>query len=180
MLSDITLSDVRVDLTPGAGELPFIPAVRQFSAGLSAEAFAKIVQTGILMVQNRLPVEVHYLGSQLTETGAEVTARVKRSVLKAEIRARLELSTPTPDAIRLRFAEIAGPPWVPVSMVIDKAIEKAVARPGVTRAGDDPRAVDIDPRAILDYLHLPVALAEPGAWSLTSAPDAINLAFASA
>jgi hypothetical protein len=64
-------------------------------------------------------------------------------------------------------------------MVIDKAIEKAVARPGVTRAANDPRAIDIDPKAIMDALHLPVALAEPGAWSLTSAPEAINLSFAS-
>lgn len=177
MLSDISLTDLRVELTPGSGDVPFIPAVHQFSAGLSAAALGKIVQAGIAMVQSRLPVDVQYAGSQLSNTGAEVTARVKRSVLKADIRAQFELSTPTPNAIRVRFANISGPAWVPAGMVIDKAIEKAVAQPGVTRATDDPRAVDVDPKAIMAAFQLPVVLAEPGAWTVNPTPESINVAF---
>ena len=177
MLPDVALSDLHVQLAPGSGALPFTPSVNQFSASLSADAFAKIVEAGIAMVQSRLPVEVHYVSSRLTGAGAEVTARVKRSVLKAEIRATLELSTPNPNLIRVRFGEIAGPAWVPAGMVIEKAIEKASARPGVTRAADDPRAVDIDPLVILKALNLPVTLAQPGAWTVAPSPEAIKVGF---
>jgi len=177
MLPDVALSNLHVQLAPGSGALPFTPSIDRFSAGLSAAAFAKIVETGIGMVQSRLPVDVQFVGSRLTDLGAEVTARVKRSVLKAEIRATLELSTPGPDRIRVRFGEIAGPAWVPAGMVIEKAIEKAAARPGVTRAADDPRAVDVDPLVILKTLNLPVALAQPGAWTVTPTPEAINVSF---
>lgn len=177
MLPDIALSDLSIQLAPISGPVPFIPTIDGFSAGLSAEAFAKVVQTGMALLQSRLPVEAQYVGSQLTETGAEVTARVKKSVLKAEIRARLEVSTPTPQSIRIRFGEIAGPAWVPVGMVIEKAIEKASAQPGVRRAADDPRAVDLDPRAILSAMNVPVALAETGAWTITPSPEAVHVSF---
>jgi hypothetical protein len=177
MLSDISLSDLNIQLAPISGPVPFIPTVHGFSAGLSAEAFAKIVQTGMALVQSRLPVEAHYVGARLTETGAEVTARVKKSVLKAEIRARLEVSTPTPHSIRIRFGEIAGPAWVPAGMVIEKAIEKASAQPGVRRAADDPRAVDLDPQAILRAMHVPAAFAENGAWTIAPSPEAVHVSF---
>lgn len=179
MLPDITLSDLKIQLAPGAGALPFTPAVESFAAGLSAAAFARIVEAGLAMVKSRLPVDVQFVGSQLTATGAEVTVRVKRSVLKAEIRAAIELSTPKPDVIRIRFGEIAGPAWVPGGMVVEKAIEKAVARPGVTRAADDPRAVDTDPTVILKAFNLPVTLVQPGAWTIESNPAAVNLSYSS-
>ena len=179
MLSDITLSDLHVELAPGTDGLPFTPSLGQFSAGLSAEAFSKIVEAGIEMVKSRLPVDVQFVGSRLTNGGAEVTARVKRSVLKAEIRALLELSSPSANLIRIRFGDIAGPAWVPVGMVIEKAIERATARPGVTRAVDDPRAVDVDPVIILKALNLPLTLAQPGTWSVAPTPEAINVGYSS-
>ena len=64
-------------------------------------------------------------------------------------------------------------------MVVEKAIEKAVAKPGVTRSVDDPRAVDVDPTVILKALNLPVALAQPGAWTIESDPASVNLSYAS-
>src|SRR4051812_4284591 len=101
MLPDISLTDLHVALAPGSGALPFTPTIAQFDAALSADAFHKVVEAGIAMVQSRLPMDVQLIETRLTDKGAEVTARAKRSVLKADIRAEIELSAPNQQAIRV-------------------------------------------------------------------------------
>jgi hypothetical protein len=178
MQPDLSISDLRLRLNPRQGRLPFEPLVESLDLQLSSDAFLKIVQTGLLMMADRLPVQVELTSARLVDGGAEIVMKVRRSILKADLRVRLAFFVRDPETIRVQIAEFDGPAWVPAQFVIDQGMNVAAARPGFSRAQDDDRAIDVSPAAVIASRGIPMKLATPGAWSVEPTAEALTVTFA--
>jgi hypothetical protein len=177
MQSDIQISDVRLRLDPREGRIPFQPLVEGLQLELSPDAFSKIVQIVLGLVASRLPVEVELGSARLIDGGAEIVAKVKRSILKAELRVRLALLVQNPETIRVRIDELDAPAWVPTQLVLDNAMRVAAAQPGFTRVPDDDRAVDVNPAAVIASRGIPMKLATPGFWSISATAQSLGIGY---
>lgn len=175
MPSDVQITNVRMRLEPGTGNLPFEPLVESLAVELSPDAFLKIVQQGLRMVAGRAPVEIELVSARLIEGGAEIVAKAKKSILKADLRARLAFSAPDGSAIRVKIAELDAPKWVPVDLVLNQGMTMATNRPGFKRVAGDERAVDVDPAAVLQSQGVPAKLAQPGVWAINPTATALSV-----
>jgi hypothetical protein len=129
------------------------------------------------VIARRAPVELELASARLVESGAEVLIRVKRSILKAELRIRLSFTTPDAVTIRIKAVELDAPAWVPAQFVIDHGMTLACSRPGLARVVDDPRAIDIDPAAVLAARGLPLTLAKPGGWTIDPTAESLKIRY---
>jgi hypothetical protein len=177
MQSDVQITDVRLQLNQGEGRIPFEPLVEHLALELSSVAFDKIVRRAIVLFSGRLPVEIEIGSARIVNGDAEVVAKVKRSILKADLRARLTFATPDAETIRVRVAELDAPAWVPTQMVLDHGLTMATDRPGISKVTGDGRAVDLKPAIVLAQYGLPVKLATPGAWSISPAASSIGVGY---
>jgi hypothetical protein len=177
MQSDIKISDMRLRLDPAAGRIPYQPIVEGLRLELSPEAFSKIVQIVLGLVADRLPVEVELGTARLIDGGAEIVAKVKRSILRADLRVRLALLVQAPETIRVRIAELDAPAWVPTQLVLDNAMRVAAAQPGFTRVSDDDRAVDVNPAELIASRGIPTKLATPGFWSVSATAQSLGIGY---
>jgi hypothetical protein len=177
MYSDVIINNVRLRLDPGHGNMPFEPLVETLSIEISADAFRKIVVEGIRKVGDRVPVEIELGSVRLLDGGAEIVMKVKRSILRAELRIRLAFSAIDPETIRVQVAELDAPAWVPTQFVIEHGMTYASSREGFTRVAGVDSAVDINPATILASRGIPVNLAKPGAWSMETTPQSILVGF---
>lgn len=177
MQTDVLITDVRLRLDAGRGNIPFEPLVESLAVELSAEAFRKIVEEGIRKVGDRVPVEIELGSVRLLDGGAEIIMKVKRSILRAELRAKLAISAYDPETIRIQVAELDAPAWVPTQFVLEHGMTYAASRQGFTRADGVENSVDIDPAVVLASRGIPVKLATPGAWSIVTTPESIVTRF---
>lgn len=173
MQPDVQITNICLCLDPGQGRVPFEPLVESLSVELSSDAFAKIMRQGVRMAAGRAPVDVEIGSARLVTGGAEIVAKVKRSILKADLRARLAFESADGKAIRVRIAELDAPAWVPTAMVLEQAMAMAANRPGFSRVPGDGRAIDVDPAAVLASRGIPAKLAQPGVWSVQAAADTL-------
>jgi hypothetical protein len=177
MQPDLTISDMRVRLNPRQGRVPFEPLVESLDVQLSSGAFAKIVQTGLVMMADRLPVQVELTNARLVDGGAEILLKVRRSILKADLRVRLAFFVHDPETIRVQIAELEGPAWVPTQFVLEQGMNVAAAQPGFSRAPDDDRAFDVSPAAVIASRGIPITLATPGAWSVSPTAETLSVTY---
>jgi hypothetical protein len=177
MQSDLQINDVRLRLDPRQGRVPFEPLVESLSLDLSSAAFAKIVQAGLALAGDRLPVEVTMGSARLIDGGAEIVVKVKRSILKADLCARLAFSVQDPSTVRVRIADLDAPAWVPIPFVIENAMNVAAAKPGFSRVPGDERAVDVNPATVIASRGIPLKLATPGAWSINPTAETLSIAY---
>jgi len=177
MHSDIEITDVQVRLEPGQGRVAYQPLVERLAVSITSGAFSKLAQTALGVMGPRLPVDVELSSAELTEGGAEVVAKVKKSILKADLRVRLAFSIQDPATIRVRIAELDGPAWIPTQFVLENALNVAAARPGFTRVPEDDRAVDVNPAAVIASRGIPLRLASPGAWRIDPTASEITIGY---
>jgi hypothetical protein len=166
-----------MQLDPGQGKMPFEPLVESIALDLSPEAFLKIVQQGLRMVGPRVPVDIELTSARLIDGGAEIVAKAKKSILKADLRAKLAFQSADGDAIRVRIAELDAPKWVPVDLVLGQAMTMAASKPGLSRVAGDDRAVDVDPAVVLASRGIPAKLAQPGAWTVNPTAASLSVAY---
>ena len=153
--------------------MPVTPAVEHLNLEVTTAAFTKIVEQAVRSMGGRLPVEVELGTVRLVDGGAEIVAKVKRSILKAELRARIGISISDPSTIRIRIDELDAPAWVPVQFVLDHGVNYATSRPGFSRVSGDAKAIDVKPAEVVTAANVPVSFAQPGAWSVK--PTAASL-----
>jgi hypothetical protein len=180
MQSDVQISDVRLALAPRPGRVPFEPQIESLNLALSSTAFLKIVQQGVKMAAGRAPVDVELSSARLVDGGAEIVTKVKRSILKADLRVRLAFESTGGETIRVRIAELDAPAWIPSSFVLDQAMGMAAGKPGLARVAGDDRAIDVDPAAILASRGIPASFAKPGVWSVDPKAEAVGVSYAPA
>lgn len=177
MQPDVHISNVRMRLDPRHGRVPFEPLVESLFIELSASAFVKIVEQGVIKAAGRAPVDIELASARLVDGGAEIVTRVKRSILKAELKVSLTFLAHDPRTIRIRIANIDAPAWVPTQFVIDQGMNMAANRPGFSRVSGDDRAVDVNPAEILLSRGIPMKLAEPGMWTVTPTAESIGVGY---
>jgi hypothetical protein len=178
MRTDLEITDVSLRLEPAAGRLPFIPLVESATVRISPSAFEKMVRTALTMVADRVPVELSLSSAGLLDGGAEIVARVKRSILKADVTVRLAFVAVAHDTIRVKVAGIDAPAWVPTQFVIEQGLAVVSNRPGFSRAEGESSAIDVKPAEVLARRGLPVKLAEPGRWSVDPRASQLVVSFA--
>lgn len=179
MQPDIQINDLQLRLDPATGRIPFSPLVTSMHVDISQGAFEKAVRAAVVMAGDRVPVDLTLASANLVNGGAEIVARVKRSILKADVKAHLEFTAISDDTIRVRVAKIDAPAWVPTQFVIEQGMGVVAAKAGFARAADDPSALDVKPADVLARRGIPVKLAAPGSWSIDTAPDQMRVRFAS-
>jgi hypothetical protein len=72
---------------------------------------------------------------------------------------------------KLPIESIVGP-------ILDKGLDKATAFPGVERDGTRSRTLRVDPNVLLKSQGVPLRFAQPGGWTVTTAPDILTAVFA--
>lgn len=179
MHSEVQISDVHLRLDPRQGNLPFEPLVESMRIAISPAGFEKIVRAGMARIAGKVPAEIELGSARLTDGGAEIIAKAKRSILKAEITVRLSFSAPNPDAIRVRIENLDAPAWMPTSFILDMGMGMLAGKTGLSRVPDDDRAFEVDPALILASRGIPAKLAQPGRWSVDPRASALEVAFES-
>lgn len=179
MQSEIQISDVRLRLEPGQGQSPFTPLVESLFIEITSAAFKKIVEQSVMLFADRLPVEIELGSVRLVDGGAEIVTKVKRSILKAELRARLGFATQDAETIRIRVVELEAPAWVPTQFVLDHGMNYASTRPGFSRVAGDDRAIDIKPAIVLSGTGIPLELAGPGTWTIDPSANSLGVGYSS-
>jgi hypothetical protein len=179
MQPDVNISSLQIRLQPGQGRAPLEPVVERLSVDLSSEAFRKIVEQAVRMFANRLPLDVDLGTVQLIAGGAEIVTRVKRSILKADLRVRLGFSVHDGHAFRIRVSDLDAPAWVPTQLVLDQGVNYATTREGFSRVDGDNRAIDVNPEVILAATGLPMTLAQPGSWQIAPVAGSVNVSYSS-
>lgn len=180
MNTDVTITSMRVHLLPREGRPPVEPVILEAAINLSQEGFLKIVTEGMRKAKKVAPVDLELIDAVLVDGGAQIAARVKRGLLRAELRFHLEFSVADGQAIRVRVGNVDAPAWVPVNLVLDQGMQVADGKPGIGRVAGDARAIDVDPRAMLIQLGLPLRLAEPGMWGVNARSDQVTITYAPA
>ena len=135
---DVYLTNVGLDLRPERGDIPFTPIVHSLDVVLSNQALKKGVGTVLSLAGSRLPVEVELEDAEFTDSGAEitVTAGLNR-FLKAKATAVLGITAKRSETVSVEIREIRTFGKISiegmVGPMIDKALDKAAQRPGITR-----------------------------------------------
>jgi hypothetical protein len=177
---DVHLDEIQIQLEPGSGRLPLKPIVHALRLDLSPSGFEKICRLAIAKADQRVPLDVELLGTELVDGGAIVRARAKKGLLRADVQARIHVTSIDPQSIRVTLQQLDAPVWVPTGFLIEHAFEVAAAKPGIRRVPGELTAVDIQPEAILDHLAIPAYVKRPGVWSVYPTFTSIGLRYQAA
>jgi hypothetical protein len=63
--------------------------------------------------------------------------------------------------------------------MIDKALDRAIAYPGVDRDPARERGLLVDPQILLQSQGIPVQLASPGGWTIACDTSSLDLSYES-
>ncbi|CAN5691362.1 hypothetical protein BH23CHL5_BH23CHL5_21230 [soil metagenome] len=181
-LPDISVNTLELDLVRGSEKTPLQPLVRGMSVTLSDVALEKAIHTVLEMAKSRMSVEVEYEDSKFVPGGAEVTVSAGLNrFLRAKATAVIGISASKSQQVSVEIQEIrtlgkisiesfAGP-------MIEKALSKASAMPGIDRDTGRSRGLLIDPGELLRSNGVPVSLAYPGGWTVEPAAGILNARF---
>jgi len=171
---DLQISDLALSLEPGTS-VPLQPLVHRLRLQMSDAGFVKLLRAVTTLADARAPVDIELTSCRLVEGGAEVSARAGKGLLKAALSATIAATVLAGREIRCELTNLAVPAWVPVDRFLQQAIARANIA-GLRLDPDNPRAVLLDPAALLEREGLPARLA-PGAWTLAIAPMQLDLAY---
>ena len=174
---DLTISNLELSLPPGADDAPSA-VVHALRVAVSPAGFAAMVRQAIAFGRTKLPVEVSYVESHLTDGGATVTVRAKRSFLAANVTATVALSAAPSGRLRADVTDVRAGGGLPVNPLVDQAFGLVEGRPGIERVG--PRSVELDIGRFVARAGVPVRWAArvqtvnatPAALELDCIPDA--------
>lgn len=178
MTTDFRIHDLQLALKPGAGKPPFTAVVQTLRAELPPEGLDTIVREGLRAAAPKLPMDVEIRETRLVPGGLQISARAKRSLLKADLVATVHISSPDGKVIRVRLAQMDAPVWVPVKLVVDQAIQMAAARFGLRPVAGDDRAVDLDPVLLMRTAGVPMTFDDLGVWSVDATAAGLSMIFA--
>jgi hypothetical protein len=181
---DVVVSDLTFDLRPQSGEIPLAPLVYSLDVQIDDEALGKAVTALLILAKSKLPVEVEFENARFTEEGAEITvAAGLNRFLKAKATAVVDIEATDAEAVSVQIREIRTLGKLPIESmvgpVIDKALDKAAARPGIERNPSRHRALLIEPNALLASMGLPLEFASSGRWTVQGAPGRLTARFTS-
>jgi hypothetical protein len=143
--------------------------VHRLSLVLRDPWLEKMVRFGLEAGAGKLPLTLAYESSKFTATGAEITLKARKGIIRAALTACIDLSGFGPDCLAVRVTELRLPALLPDRLLkgaLDLAIAMALQQPGIARHPEQPRAILLDPNLLLQHKGLPLHFASGGAWTV--------------
>lgn len=179
---ELRITDVAMDLEPGTEKVPLAPVVYTLAADLNDAALTKSVLAVLGMGKSKMPMDVDLEGAKFVPGGAEVTVNAGSGrFLRAKATAVIGITANHDEKVLVEIREIKALGKLPIESIVgpilDKALDKAAAFPGVEKDSSRSRSLRVDPNALLKSQGVPLRFAQPGGWVVTSSPDALTAVF---
>lgn len=181
-ISDLRITDVSMDLEKGTEKVPLAPVVYTLTANLNDVALTKSVLAVLELGKSKMPMEVDLEGAKFVPGGAEVTVNAGTGrFLRAKATAVVGITASDDDKVTVAIKEIKALGKLPIESIVgpilDKALDKATAYPGVEKDPARSRTLRVDPNLLLKSQGVPLRFAQPGGWTVTTAPDQLSASF---
>lgn len=181
---EMVVTNIAMDLEPGTDKVPLGPVVYSLTANLNDSALTKSVQAVLGMGKGKMPMEVDLEGARFVPGGAEVTVNAGSGrFLRAKATAVIGITANNAEKVSVEIREIKALGKLPIESiagpVLDKALDKATAYPGVERDATKARGLIVDPNLLLKSQGVPARFHQPGSWTVTTGPDILTAVFAS-
>jgi hypothetical protein len=169
----LQLTDFDVSFEPG-GPHSLRPVVQGLCLRISARGVQQLAQGLADEADRRAPVDIRLKDAHVGPAGVDLDMRMQKGIFGGDLAARLALSAPGGEELRVELTDLGMPSWVPLDMLL----EQAVARGGgaVRRDPGNARALLLDPAALLIRAGVPGRFA-PGRWEVATSADGIELTF---
>lgn len=169
----LQLTDFDVSLEPG-GSHALRPLVHGLRLRISERGVQQLAQGLADEADRRAPLGVRLKDAHVGPAGIDLDLRMEKGIFGGDLAARLALSAPGGDLLRLELTDLGMPAWVPLDMLLDQA----VARSGgaVRRDPAHRRALLLDPAALMTRAGVPGRFA-PGRWDVATSTEGIELTF---
>ena len=179
---EMRITDITMDLEAGTEKVPLAPVVYTLSANLNDSALTKSVLGVLGLGKDKLPMDVDLEGAKFVPGGAEVTVNAGSGrFLRAKATAVIGITANNDERVAVEIKEIKALGKLPsasiVGPILDKALDKATAYPGVERDSLKPRSLRIDPNVLLKSQGVPLRFVQPGGWTVTTGPDILTAVF---
>lgn len=179
---DVSVNALELDLIRGSEKATLQPLVRAMSVTATDNALEKTIRAVLEMAKSRTSVEVEFEDSKFVPGGAEVTVTAGLNrFLRAKATAVIGISALRSQQVSVEIQEIRTLGKISIESVagpmIEKALSKASAMPGIDRDPGRSRGLLIDPAELLRSNGVPISLASPGGWTVESASGELNARF---
>jgi hypothetical protein len=180
---EMRITDVAMDLEPGTEKVPLAPLVYTLTADLNDSALTKSVLAVLGMGKGKMPMDVDLEGARFVPGGAEVTVNAGSGrFLRAKATAVIGIEAQDDERVLVEIKEIKALGKLPIESIVgpilDKALDKAAAFPGVEKDVSRSRSLRVDPNLLLKSQGVPLRFANPGGWTVTSGADKLTAVFA--
>jgi hypothetical protein len=102
--------------------------------------------------------------------------------LRAKATAVIGIEAQDDERVLVEIKEIKALGKLPIESIVgpilDKALDKAAAFPGVEKDVSRSRSLRVDPNLLLKSQGVPLRFANPGGWTVTSGADKLTAVFA--
>ena len=132
--------------------------------------------------KSKMPMEVDLEGARFVPGGAEVTVNAGTGrFLRAKATAVIGITANDDEMVTVEIKEIKALGKLPIESIVgpilDKALDKATAYPGVEKDPTRGRTLRVDPNVLLKSQGVPLRFSQPGGWTVTTAPDLLSASF---
>lgn len=169
----LQVTDFDVSLAPG-GDGRLQPVVQGLRVFLTVEGLRALAEELALEADRRAPVGLTLQDVRLGPGGVFLALRIQKSILRGDLATRLVLTAPGGEMLRVEFADVAAPAWVPFDLLLDEAAKRGGS--AVSRDTTSGRALLLDPAALLARFGIPGRFA-PGRWDVATTVEGLTLTF---
>ncbi|MCA9860396.1 MAG: hypothetical protein KC438_11775, partial [Thermomicrobiales bacterium] len=136
--ADLRITNVTMDLEKGTEKVPLAPVVYTLTANMNDAALNKSVLAVLAMGKDKMPMEVDLEGAKFVPGGAEVTVNAGSGrFLRAKATAVIGITAVDAEKVTVEIKEIKALGKLPIESIVgpilDKALDKATAYPGVEK-----------------------------------------------
>lgn len=180
---DLRITDIAMDLEPSTEKVPLSPVVYSLTAHLNDATLTKSVLAVLGMGKNKMPMEVDLENAKFVPGGAEVMVNAGTGrFLRAKATAVIGITAREDETVTVEIREIKAMGKLPIESiagpVLDKALDKAAAFPGIVKDPTKARSLRIDPNILLKSQGIPLRFAQPGGWTVSAGADFLTATFA--
>ena len=172
--SDIQLTEFDVSLEPGGEQSTPRPVVQGLRLRLSRRGVQRLAQGLADEADRRAPVGVRLQDARVGPAGVDLYLRMQKGIFGSDLSARLALSAPGGNELRVELIDTGVPAWAPLDMLFDEAVKRGGG--AVRRDPGNRRALLLDPAALLARFGVPGRFA-PGRWDVATSDAGIELSY---
>lgn len=171
---DIQVTEFDVSLEPGGGQFAMRPVVQGLRLRISGRGVQRLAQGLADEADRRAPVGVRLQDARVGPEGIDLFLRMQKGIFGSDLSARLALSAPGGNELRVELIDTGIPAWAPLDMLFDEATKRGGG--AVRRDPENRRALLLDPAALLARFGVPGRFA-PGRWVVATSGAGVELSF---